>query len=91
MMRLRKTLLPLISVIISSLPQSSYKELMALYDAGILNLVSVDEDSYIESHDDEGIIYHYTDEGNKNQIITDSISMLLVSNLSSSTIFLLKV
>lgn len=66
MMRLRKTLLPLISVIISSLPQSSYKELMALYDAGILNLVSVDEDSYIESHGDEGIIYHYTDEaGNK--------------------------
>lgn len=66
MMRLRKTLLPLISVIIASLPQSSYKELIALYDAGILNLVSVDDDSYIEYHDEAGIIYHYTDSsGNK--------------------------
>lgn len=62
MMRLRKTLLPLISVIIASLPQSSYKELIALYDAGILHLVSVNENSRIESHEEEGIIYHYTDE-----------------------------
>lgn len=62
MIRLRKTLLPLISVIIASLPQSSYKELIALYDAGILHLVSVNENSRIESHEEEGIIYHYTDE-----------------------------
>lgn len=66
MIRLRKTLLPLISVIIASLPQSSYKELIALYDAGVLNLISVDDESHIESHEEEGIIYHYTDEdGNK--------------------------
>jgi hypothetical protein len=61
MMRLRKTLLPLISVIISSLPQSSYKELIALYNAGLIQLVSVDDESYIEPHTTEGAVYHYTD------------------------------
>ncbi|KFF11014.1 hypothetical protein IW15_17770 [Chryseobacterium soli] len=61
MMRLHKTLLPLISVIISSLPQSSYKELIALYNAGLIQLVSVDDESHIEPHTEEGAIYHYTD------------------------------
>jgi len=66
-MRLRKTLLPLISVIISSLPQSSYKELIALYNAGLIQLISVDDESHIEPHADEGAIYHYTDHTGTNK------------------------
>lgn len=66
MMRMRKTLLPLISVIIASLPQSSYREIIALYNAGIIDLIGVDEDSRVEPDENEGAVYHYTDgEGNK--------------------------
>lgn len=66
MMRLRKTLMPLISVIIASLPQSSYKELIALYNAGILKLINVDDESHVEPHENEGAIYHYSNsEGKK--------------------------
>jgi len=60
MIRMRKTLLPLISVIIASLPQSSYREIIALYNKGLISLVSVDDESYVEP-DDEGVLYHYTD------------------------------
>lgn len=59
MLRLRKTLLPLISIIIASLPQGSYKELMALYDAGIIDLIQVDKESHVEPGTDGGGIYHY--------------------------------
>lgn len=60
MIRMRRTLLPLISVIIASLPQSSYREIIALYNQGLISLVSVDDESYVEP-DNEGAIYHYTD------------------------------
>lgn len=60
MIRMRKTLLPLISVIIASLPQSSYTEIIALYNQGLISLVSVSDDSYVEPNG-EGIAYHYTD------------------------------
>lgn len=60
MLRMRKTLLPLISVIIASLPQSSYREIIALYNKGLISLVSVSDDSSVEPSD-EGIVYHYTD------------------------------
>lgn len=59
MLRLRKSVMPLITVIIASLPQSSYHELMALYDAGILSLTQVDKDSYVEPHQEKGGTYHY--------------------------------
>ncbi|WP_379963084.1 FAD/NAD(P)-binding protein [Epilithonimonas sp. UC225_85] len=59
MLRLRKTLLPLISIIIASLPQSSYKEIIALYDAGIIDLIQVNKDSFVEPHSESGGIYHY--------------------------------
>lgn len=59
MLRLRKTLLPLISIIIASLPQSSYKEIIALYDAGIIDLIQVDKESFVEPHNIIGGIYHY--------------------------------
>lgn len=59
MLRLRKTLLPLISIIIASLPQSSYKEIIALYDAGIIDLIQVDKESFVEPHSETGGIYHF--------------------------------
>ncbi|KQR94797.1 hypothetical protein ASG01_02710 [Chryseobacterium sp. Leaf180] len=62
MIRLRKTLMPLITIIIASLPQSSYRELVALHDAKIISLICVDENSHVEPHQKSGCIYHYTDE-----------------------------
>lgn len=59
MLRLRKTLMPLISIIIASLPQSSYQEIIALYDAGIINLIQVNKESRVEPHPDSGGIYYY--------------------------------
>jgi len=59
MLRLRKTLLPLISIIIASLPQSSYKEIIALYDAGIIDLIQVNKESFVEPHNESGGTYHY--------------------------------
>lgn len=64
MLRLRKTLLPLISIIIASLPQSSYKEIIALYDAGIIDLIQVDKESFVEPHADIGGIYNYKSQEN---------------------------
>lgn len=61
MIRMKKTLLPLISVIIASLPQSSYREIIALYNKGLINLVSVDDESHVEPHLEEGAVYYYTD------------------------------
>ncbi|MDR6513610.1 FAD/NAD(P)-binding protein [Chryseobacterium camelliae] len=65
MLRLRKTLMPLISIIIASLPQSSYRELIALYNAEKISLIDVDEKSHVEPHNEEGGIYHYTDDEGK--------------------------
>ncbi len=78
MLRLRKTLMPLISIIIAYLPQSSYQELMALYEAGIIDLIQVDKASYIEPHPEIGGIYHYQSSDGKNvtkhyQLFVDAI------------------
>lgn len=88
MLRLRKTLLPLISIIIASLPQSSYKEIIALYDAGVIDLIQVDKDSFVEPHSDTGGIYHYTSVENEQakrhyQLFIDAIGQkpLEVSDL----------
>lgn len=62
MLRLKSALMPLISVIIASLPQSSYREIMALHDAGLIDLIQVDKDSNVEPHPDCGGIYHYSSE-----------------------------
>ena len=59
MLRLRKTMMPLISVIIASLPQSSYKEIIALYEAGIIDLIQVDKESTVVPHEKSGAVYHY--------------------------------
>lgn len=65
MQRLQKVLMPLISIVIAFIPQSSVEEMLALHEAGVLDIVAVGDDSHTEPHPDGGIIYHYTDEQNK--------------------------
>lgn len=62
MLRLKKVLMPLISIVIAFVPQSSCEEMIALHDAGCLDLVSVDEESKVEVDADGKIIYHFSDE-----------------------------
>ncbi|WP_316804280.1 FAD/NAD(P)-binding protein [Pedobacter nototheniae] len=62
MQRLQKVLMPLISLVIAFVPQSSCRELMALHDAGLLELVSVGDDSEIEPEIKGGASYLYTNE-----------------------------
>ncbi|RYD75709.1 MAG: hypothetical protein EOP55_12940 [Sphingobacteriales bacterium] len=69
MKRLQTTLMPLISIVIAFVPQSSVEEMLALNEAGILDLISVGEDSKEEPHQDGGAIYHYTDEQNQKQAV----------------------
>jgi hypothetical protein len=58
-LRLKQTLMPLISIIIAFVPQGSARELIALHDAGILEIVSVDRDSKVVPGKKSGITYHY--------------------------------
>ena len=62
MMRLQKSLMPLISIIIAFVPQASAIELIALYDAGILDIQAVGGDSEISINKDGGIVYNFMDE-----------------------------
>jgi uncharacterized NAD(P)/FAD-binding protein YdhS len=62
MQRLQKTLLPLISIVIAYIPQSSCEEFFALHDAGLLELVDVGNDSDADPDEKGGAIYSYTDE-----------------------------
>ena len=58
MLRLKKVLMPLISVVIAFVPQSSCEEMIALHESGCLQLVDVNEESHVEPHPEGGIIYH---------------------------------
>lgn len=69
MQRLQKVLMPLISIVIAFVPQSSCRDLMALHDAGILSIVSVGEDSYVEPVETGGADYHYEDEEGNSLIV----------------------
>jgi uncharacterized NAD(P)/FAD-binding protein YdhS len=60
MLRHQQVLMPLISIVIAFVPQSSCEELIALYDAGKLDLVSVGDDSRIEPNAVGGATFHYT-------------------------------
>ncbi|WP_039866905.1 FAD/NAD(P)-binding protein [Pedobacter sp. BAL39] len=62
MLRLQKVLMPLISIVIAFVPQSSCRDLMALYDAGILILNDVGEDSEVIPESKGGATYRYQDE-----------------------------
>jgi len=59
MIRLQKTLMPLISVVIAYVPQSSVLEMLALYEAGVLDMVTVDENSEVSPKKEGGAVYHY--------------------------------
>lgn len=65
MLRLKSVLIPLISVIIAALPQSSYREMMALHDAGLIDLIQVDKESTVEPHHESGGIYCYKTQDGK--------------------------
>jgi uncharacterized NAD(P)/FAD-binding protein YdhS len=61
-LRMQKVLMPLVSIVIAFAPQSSAKELLALHQAGLLDIISVGEDSRVEPQKEGGIVYHYTDD-----------------------------
>ena len=65
MLRLQKVLMPLIAIVIAFVPQSSCEELLALHDAGRLEIISVGSDSRVLPDDRGGIKYQYTDENGK--------------------------
>ncbi len=65
MQRLQRSLAPLISIVIAYIPQSSSEELLALHQAGVLDLVAVGDDSKVEPGSKSGATYHYTDETGK--------------------------
>jgi len=67
MQRLQKVLMPLISIVIAFVPQSSVEELLALHNAGVLSIISVGDDSHVEAVASGGATYHYTDEKGKKQ------------------------
>ncbi|MCZ4244100.1 FAD/NAD(P)-binding protein [Pedobacter punctiformis] len=62
MQRLQQVLMPLISIVIAFVPQSSCREIMALYDAGLLKLIAVGDDSKVVPGTKEGATYAYTNE-----------------------------
>lgn len=62
MLRLKKVLMPLISIVIAFVPQSSSRELLALHDAGRLEVINVGTESRVEPASDRGANYFYTDE-----------------------------
>lgn len=70
MMRLKKVLMPLISIVIAFVPQSSCEELFALNDSGRLEIVPVGPDSTVVPRKEGGIVYKYTDDGGKKHAIS---------------------
>jgi len=67
MLRLQKVLMPLISIVIAFVPQTSCRELLALHDAGRLDIVGVAQDSTVEPEAKGGATYHYRD-GNGDEV-----------------------
>ncbi|WP_431292199.1 hypothetical protein [Pedobacter sp. P26] len=65
MERLQKVLMPLISIVIAFVPQSSCRELLALHDAGVLSIVAVGDDAKVEPLKTGGADYHYKVDGKK--------------------------
>ncbi|MEO6904331.1 MAG: FAD/NAD(P)-binding protein [Bacteroidia bacterium] len=69
MQRLQKKLKPLISIVIAFVPQSSAEELIALHNAGRLEIIAVGDESKIEIVNDKEIVYIY-DENNHTERTT---------------------
>lgn len=69
MLRLKKVLMPLISIVIAFVPQGSAQELIALHEAGVLDLVAVDRDSEVIPQQKGGAIYRYkTEDGEEKEV-----------------------
>ncbi|GHE35986.1 hypothetical protein GCM10017764_19190 [Sphingobacterium griseoflavum] len=75
MLRLQKTLKPLISIVIAFVPQQSVEELLALHQAGVLSLQEVGEESKVEPLETGGVRYHYTDQSG--QQVSDRYTMFV--------------
>ena len=70
MHRLQKVLMPLISIVIAFVPQSSCRELFALFDADRLEIISVGDDSRVEVNASAGIEVIYGDDlGNERKTV----------------------
>lgn len=69
-LRVKKVLMPLISIVIAFVPQSSVEEMLALHKAGKLEVVSVGDDSYVTPEEGGGATYHYKDERGKPQAVS---------------------
>lgn len=69
MIRLQKVLMPLISIVIAFVPQSSCEELLALHEAGKLDIVPVGAESHVEADERGGAMYHYSDEKGKEKSV----------------------
>lgn len=61
MIRHQRTLMPLISIVIAFVPQSSCEELLAMHDAGRLEVIAVGEDNRVEADADGGAMISYRD------------------------------
>ncbi len=68
MLRLKGKLMPLISIIIASLPQSSYHEIMALYHANVLESFSVDRESEVVPNENFGAVYKIVKSGKTQEV-----------------------
>lgn len=68
-LRLHKTLHPLISIVIAYVPQSSVEEMLSLHKAGLLELIAVGDDSHVEADEKMGAVYTYTDGLNQEKSI----------------------
>lgn len=73
MLRFKSSLSPLISLIIAFVPQSSAREMLALHKAGILDLVDVDHESFVEPSEDGGCVYNYGNEKKKFNMFVDAL------------------
>jgi len=65
MLRLQKTLMPLISIVIAFVPQQSCEEMLALHYEGLLDIIAVGHDSEVTVSKTAGITYIYTDDDKK--------------------------
>lgn len=73
MLRLKNVLMPLISVVIAFVPQSSARELLALHEAGVLSVQAVDRNSKVVPREEGGAIYHFIDDDGVPQAIPYSL------------------
>ena len=73
MLRLKKVLMPLISIVIAFVPQGSCREIIALHNAGFLSLIDVDNESNAEPLDKGGAMYTYNDKKIAYEMYIDAV------------------